>query len=155
MNIRRYRVGEEETLRRLHIDTTRKVNARDYTPEQIERWASRHADPGKWKERIRDRNPFVAELHGAIVGFAELEPDGHIDYFYCHHEFQRQGVGSALMQMITQEADRLGLARLYASVSTTAMKFFLAKSFKIDEERNNIVCEHPAKQYLMSSDRST
>lgn len=87
MDIRRYRAGESEEIRRIYVETTRKVNSQDYTPEQIERWATRHSDPQAWKERLRDRNPFVAVRDGRILGFAELEPDGHIDFFYCHHEY--------------------------------------------------------------------
>ena len=150
MRVRRYRAGEEETLRRLYADSTRLVNAPFYTGEQIERWVTRYDDPDGWVERIRDRNPFVAERDGVILGFAELEPDGHIDFFYCHHAYQRQGAGSALMRAITEEADRLGLTRLHASVSAAAVKFFLAMGFQIDETRDNLVCGHPARQYLMS-----
>ncbi len=31
-----------------------------------------------------------------IVGFAEFEPNGHIDCFYCHHEWIGYGIGHAL-----------------------------------------------------------
>ncbi|MHB1949598.1 MAG: GNAT family N-acetyltransferase [Gammaproteobacteria bacterium] len=42
----------------------------------------------------------VAVMDDKIVGFAELEDNGHIDCFYCHHEYQGCGVGSALMREI-------------------------------------------------------
>jgi len=49
-----------------------------------------------WKESVRQRNPFVVEHEGKIIGFAELEANGHIDGFYCHHQWQRKGVGKLL-----------------------------------------------------------
>ena len=128
----------------------RNIVALEYTPEQVTRWAPDDRDMESWAEKLARTNPFVAVLENRIVGFAELEPNGHIDCFYSHHEFQRKGIGSALMQEVLAEADRMGLTRLFAEVSTTARDFFLAKGFRIDEETNNVVCGHPAKQYRMS-----
>ncbi|MBD3242003.1 MAG: GNAT family N-acetyltransferase [Chitinivibrionales bacterium] len=95
MVVRRYEPGDEGALWQLYHDTTHIVNGRDYTPEQCERWAPAIPDIARWTERIRDRNPFVAELDGTIVGFAELLSDGEIDFFYVHHEHQREGVRGA------------------------------------------------------------
>jgi putative acetyltransferase len=150
MKIRRYRPGEEETLWRLYRDTTREIIGRFYTPAQIDRWAPLDKDMAEWTERIRDRDPFVAEEQGALVGFAELELDGHIDYFYCHHQWQRQGVGRALYRALEDEARRLGVSRLYAEVSVPAKPFFVSMGFRIVEEQSNRVCDAPAKRYLMA-----
>ena len=149
INIRRCRPGEEEALWTLYHDTTHEVNGRDYTPEQLERWAPSQVDMKKWKDRIRARDPFVAERDGEIAGFAELEPDGHIDYFYCHHQCQRMGVGRSLYGAIEAEARRLGLSCLRAEVSITAKDFFLSMGFEILKEQNNVVCGAVAKNYLM------
>jgi len=59
------------------------------------------------------------------------------------------------MQEVLAEAERLGLARLFAEVSTTARAFFLANGFEIDEETNKLVCGHPARQYRMGRHMST
>ena len=149
MNIRRYKSGEEDTLWQLYHDTTHEINGRDYNPVQCEHWAPGQVDMAKWKERIRIKNPFVAEQDGKIVGFAELEPDGLIDYFYCHHQHQRSGVGRSLYRTIEAEAIRLKLTCLRALVSTTAKDFFLSMGFEIVEQRDNVVCGAVAKNYLM------
>ena len=155
MKIRRYRLGEEEAIWGVYYGSTRSVVAREYTREQVERWAPDERDPDEWKARVAETNPLVAVMDNKIVGFAELEPNGHIGRFYCHPEFQRQGVGSALMREVLGEAERLGLERLIAEVSTTAVEFFLASGFEIDEETNNLVCGRPARQYRMSRLMST
>ena len=66
----------------------------------------------------------MPEESGKILGFAELEDDGHIDYFYCDHEHQRRGVGSRLYEAIEKEARRRAIQRLHAAVSVTAKAFF-------------------------------
>lgn len=149
MIIRRYRAGEEERLWQLYHDTTHIANGRDYTREQCERWAPADMDMLKWKERIRARNPFVAEEEGRILGFAELEPDGHIDYFYCDHDHLRKGVGRKLYQAIEEEARRLMIPRLHAAVSVTAKPFFLQMGFVVVKEQHNIVCDAVAPNFLM------
>ncbi len=147
--VRRYQQGEEDAIWNLFFNTTRKVNSRDYTPAQINRWAPEGRDPMEWAMRLQRTNPFVAIESGEIVGFAELESDGHIDCFYCHHDWQRRRVGRTLFHTVEAEANALGLRELYAEVSTTAEPFFTAMGFRIEEERTPIICGSPAKQFLM------
>jgi GNAT superfamily N-acetyltransferase len=149
MNIRRYQLGEEERLWQLYHDTTHIINGRDYTSEQCERWAPAVPDMAKWRERIRTTNPFVAEKDGKILGFAELEHDGHIDYFYCDHNSQRKGVGRGLYEAIEKEAKRLKLPRLYAAVSLTAKPFFLHMGFEVVQEQHNVICDTVATNFIM------
>lgn len=149
MSIRRYKQGEEERLWQLYHDTTHMINGKDYTPEQCERWAPAVADMPKWRERIRARNPFVAQENGKILGFAELEPDGHIDYFYCDHEHLRRGIGRQLYEAIEQEARLLKIPRLHAAVSINAKAFFLRMGFKVVKEQRNIVCGAVATNFIM------
>jgi putative acetyltransferase len=106
-------------------------------------------DMRKWRERIGKSNPFVAVADGILVGFAELEPNGHIDYFYCHHEWQGKGVGTAIYRELEKEALRNGIRRLFAEVSMTAKEFFLKMGFVITEERSRIICDAPAKNFMM------
>jgi N-acetylglutamate synthase-like GNAT family acetyltransferase len=126
----------------------RKTIGRDYTSKQVERWAPDHM-PAEWTEGISQKNPFVAEHEGMIVGFAELEPNGHIDRFYCHSDWQRKGDGKQLYQAIEEEACRMKIDLIFAEVSVTAREFFLSRGFEIVLEENNIICDAPAKRFQM------
>jgi hypothetical protein len=70
-----------------------------------------------------------------VVGFAEFEPNGHIDCFYVHHNFQGVGVGTALMHEIEMEAREKLLPRIYAEVSITARPFFASKGFQVIKQQ--------------------
>ena len=135
MNVRRYRKGEEQALWSLLYETVHKVNYRDYTQAQIEAWAPSQWDLSQWKKRLNRTNPFVAERNHQIFGFAELEENGHIDCFYCAHDWQGKGVGSSLLQIIEHEALKLGISRLFAEASLTARGFFEKKGFTVEGEK--------------------
>lgn len=149
MEIRRYRPGEESEIWRLYFETTHRIVAQVYTKGQAERWAPADKDMEVWKTKLARTRPFVAVADGEILGFAELEPDGHIDCFYCHHARQGRGVGSALLAAVEAEAERAGNDRLYAEVSLTAVDFFRFKGFVILEERIPTICSAPARQFIM------
>ena len=130
MRIRRFEPKDTEEVARLFHDTVRTVNRRDYSQPQVEAWAPDQPDLVRWTETCQSRMTFVAEEAGQILGFGELEADGHIDRFYVHHAHQREGVGRTLLAALESEARRLGVARLFAEVSTTAMPFFASMGFQ-------------------------
>jgi putative acetyltransferase len=66
-----------------------------------------------------------------IAGFADLEPDGHIDMLYVHAEHQSKGVARALLAHIEDVAIRLGLDRLYTEASITARTAFEHSGFPV------------------------
>ena len=102
-----------------------------------------------WRNKLARTNPFVALNETQIVGFVELEDSGHIHFFYCHHEWQRKGVGTALLHAAESRARSLSLPRLFAEVSTTAVEFFKSKGFSILKERAKIISGAPARQFVM------
>lgn len=84
----------------------------------------------KWIDKWMKSPPIIATLHSKIVGFAEFEPNGHIDCFYVHHGFQGKGIGSFLINEIEFIAQENNINRIYAEVSITAKSFFESKGFK-------------------------
>lgn len=147
--IRRYRAGEEPAVWDVFFCATRESNARDYHPDLIERWAPRDRDMAEWAERLRRTNPFVAVIGDAIVGMAEIDGDGAIDYFYVHPKFQSLGVGKALLVALEVEATSHGVSRITLDASVTAHPFFLAQGFQVTEARPSLVIGHPAPNFAM------
>jgi putative acetyltransferase len=89
-----------------------------------------------WLDQIDGRIIFVAENNTEVAGFASFEPSGHIDHVYVHHRFQRQGVASALLQRIKQEANSRGVRRLFTEASITARPFFENAGFRVIASQN-------------------
>jgi N-acetylglutamate synthase-like GNAT family acetyltransferase len=142
LQIRDFRPTDALDLMRLFHDTVHNVNARDYTPEQIDAWAPAILDEPRWHERLRANFTHVAEANGQIVGFGELRRDGCIEMLYVHHQHQSMGVASRLLSEMETRARALGAKRLYTQESLTAYGFFQRRGFKLvraqDVERRGV-----------------
>lgn len=152
MKIRKYKLGEEEEIWNIFFNTTHHIVGRDYTKKQVAKWAPEDKNKDEWQQRLKEKQPFVAEENGQLVGFAELEPNGHIDLFYTHHEWIGKGVGKALYLQLEKEAINANLKEIFAEVSLTALEFFKSRGLKVIEEQENLVCGEPAKRYIMKKD---
>lgn len=149
MLVRTHRNGDIPLISRLFYDTIHEVNSRDYTREQVDAWAPEVPEDSFWKERFKKYHVYVAEEGEHIVGFAELDPTGHIDCFFVHHEWQRRGVGSRLMEHIVASAARKLIPRLFAEVSLTAAPFFINKRFVVLRENEVVRRRVRLKQLAM------
>ncbi len=131
MIIRQYNDADFEPVIALFTETVRHINIRDYSSEQIAAWAPQPPDLGRWRKRLAGLVVWVAESDGRIVGFCGLGADGHLDLFYVHHLFQRQGVARSLYQHVESEALQKGIRRLFTEASITARPFFEGMGFRV------------------------
>ncbi len=135
MQIRLFRLEDAEQVALLFHDTVREVNLRDYSIAQVQAWSPDDIHFRDWATICSERFTFVAEEAGLILGFGELESNGHIDCFYCHKDYQRQGIGRAIYQAIAVKARELKLDRLFTEASITAKPFFQTLGFTIVAEQ--------------------
>ena len=149
MLVRTHRNGDIPEISRLYYDTIHRINSKDYTPEQLDAWAPAIPEPSFWRERFKKYHVYVAEADARIVGFTELDTMGHIDCFFVHHEWQRQGVGALLMDRIVDTAKDEGTPRLFAEVSITAMPFFRRQGFVVVRENEAVRRNVKLKQFAM------
>ena len=134
--IRNFCVGDEADLSRVFQSSIRELASADYTTEQIEVWAGASFDLEQWVMRIRELKPFVVEIDGVIVAYADLQLDGYIDHFFVAGKYSRQGLGSLLMSHIIENAIAKGITTLNAEVSVNAQNFFARFGFVIVEQRS-------------------
>ncbi|ALK30745.1 GNAT family N-acetyltransferase [Burkholderia plantarii] len=138
LRIRRFAVGDEAALLAVFRASVHGLAARDYTPVQIEAWAPTDADAGyhaQWARRMQALRPWVAEIDGRIVGYADLQPSGQIDHCFVAAEFARRGVGRALLAQLHCVARGAGIRTLWADVSLSAQSWFRQAGFAIEREQ--------------------
>jgi putative acetyltransferase len=139
LKIRSFVAADATQIAQLFHETVREINCRDYSSQQVKAWAPDDLNFRNWSEICSQRSTYVAEMADTIVGFAELETNGHIDCFYCHKSYQRCGVGTQLYQAIETEARMLKLPHLFTEASITAQPFFQRLGFAIVREQQ-VIC---------------
>lgn len=152
LEIRRFESGDEETLRTIFYYTVRKICINDYTDAQVSAWAPNIYVAEDWNKKIALLNPFVVLLDGQVVGYADLQPDGYVDHFFCHWQHQGKGVGTALMQQLIAEGARNFNHRLYANVSLTAKPFFERHGFIVAKQQSVDIRGQTLTNFLMEKD---
>ena len=138
MLIRDYRPDDARAIVRLFYETIHTVNLADYTAEQADAWAPTVPDADAWNRRMSRRRTLVAERDGEVIGFADIENDGHIDFFFCRHDVVRQGVGTELYRAIEAVARGLGLGRVFTAASITARPFFERQGFRVLKRNTHV-----------------
>ena len=133
--IRDYEQADTPAIARLFYETVRSVNRADYSEEQVRTWAPGVPDPEEWHARMADRRTLVAEEGGEVVGFAELEEDGHLDMLYVRGDSVGRGVGRRLYRTVEREARGRGLGQIFTEASVTARPFFERRGFRLVRER--------------------
>lgn len=143
MHVRPAQVTDAPELRQLFYDTVHRVNCKDYSAAQLDAWAPPLHEPNSWQPRFSAQWTFVAEQASKLVGFCELDRDGHIGGFYCHFQHQRQGIGSLLLKHLEVTALCHDMDRLYTEASITAKPFFERYEFQVTKpqtvERHGII----------------
>ncbi len=139
VRIRRFNLGEELALFGIYHSAIHLVASRDYTEEQINAWAPSSLKRELWIKRIQGINPFVAEIEGKLVGYADVQQTGYIDHFFVSGWHPRQGIGRSLMTVLEAEARRLQVTELTSDVSRTAQPFFKSFGFEVVEQRVPVI----------------
>jgi putative acetyltransferase len=152
--IRRFRPADTAAVVALFRDTVRRVNSRDYTPEQVRAWAPDEIDESAWRERLAGRFTIVAELDGVLVGFGDLEPGGRLDHLYAHADHQGARVGRALLAALEAAARRQGVGRIVTEASITARPFFARHGYAVLAEQTVLCRGVTFINYRMAKDLS-
>ena len=147
--IRDFRAGDEPLLHAVFHSAVHGIAASRYGPEQLEAWAPADYDVAQWNERIRRIQPFVAELEGQPVAYADLQANGYIDHFFVSGDHARQGIGQQLMSHILGLAAQRDVPRVQAHVSLSAEPFFARNGFEVIARQTVTVRGVPLDNALM------
>lgn len=132
MEIRPYRSADCQEMAALFYDTVHSVNARDYSPQQLDAWADGHPDLDAWNRSFLAHISLVAKEAGRITGFADLDPAaGYLDRLYVHKDCQGRGIAGALCGAL-ENAAKTETVTTYASI--TARPFFEGRGYRVVRE---------------------
>jgi putative acetyltransferase len=149
--IRRYRPGDAPAMNGVFARSVAEVASRCYGPDQITAWLRRGLSSNVIAHRMTDgRVCFIAESEtGEILGFIDLEPDGHIDLMFCAPEAVGKGVAHALYAAMEDHARQRRMARLFTEASESARNHFLKQGFTLIARRDFDIEGVPVHNYAM------
>lgn len=135
MIIRSYVSADCEEIAELFYQTVHAVNAKDYTEEQLNAWASGRVDLAEWDKSFLEHITVVAVENDAIVGFGDIDKSGYLDRLYVHKDFQSRGVATALCDKLERSISN---EKVFTHASVTAKGFFEHRGYKVVREQQVI-----------------
>ena len=132
MRLRSYQSSDCPELAELFYNTIHAVNARDYTREQLDAWATGQVDLERWDRELREHHTVVAEEGGILVGFGDMDRSGYLDRLFVHRDFQGQGIATAICDALE---GGVSMGRLGVQASITARPFFEGRGYRVVKEQ--------------------
>lgn len=146
MVIRRYEVSDCKHLIKLFYDTVHFVNAKDYTKEQLNVWASGNVDSEEWNKSLLKHFTVVAAEDDIIIGFGDIDKSGYLDRLYVHKDYQIRGIASAICDMLE---NAVSSDKIEVHTSITAKPFFEQRGYRVIKEQEVIRNGVILKNYVM------
>ena len=131
MLIRAYQSSDCAEMIELFYSTVHTVNARDYTAEQLNVWATGQVDWKQWNQSFHDNYTIVAVEGKIIVGFGDISRTGYLDRLYVHKDYQRKGIAAAICNELESKVHQT----IVTHASITARPFFETRGYKVLQEQ--------------------
>lgn len=131
VDIRKYRQSDCKELTELFYNTVHTVNAKDYTKEQLDVWATGQVDLEKWNLSLQKHYSIVAVENGIIVGFGDIDKTGYLDHLFVHADYQRKGIATAICDQLEQFIKK----NITTHASITARPFFEKRGYNVKKEQ--------------------
>ncbi|MEG0365990.1 MAG: GNAT family N-acetyltransferase [Coprobacillus sp.] len=135
MKTRLYMPSDLDDVLELFYDSVHHVNAKDYTPEQLDGWAPKVPDIYRWEESLNKNHTLVVEENNEIIGFGNIGETGYLDRLYVGKDHLHKGVASLLINEFEKYAKAKGIVFMNTASSITAMPFFESVGYKVLEEQ--------------------
>ena len=132
MIIRQYTPKDCEDLVKLFYHTVHTINAKDYSQEQLNVWATDNIDLEVWNKSLSEHYTVVGVENNIIVGFGDIDKSGYLDRLFVHRDYQRRGIATA----ICNELERaVKVDKIITHASITAKPFFEQRGFNVVKEQ--------------------
>jgi len=150
MFIRKYESIDCKKLAELFYNTVHTINAKDYTKEQLDAWASGQVDLEKWDQSFQKHFSIVAVENDIIVGFGDIDKTGYLDRLYVHKNYQGKGIATVICDQLESKVKE----NIITHASITAKPFFEKRGYKVVKEQQVERNGFFLKNYIMEKENS-
>ena len=133
--IRRYDRADAQATLQVFREAVRRGAAELYDEAKRLAWAPTLIDLREWTATRGRGRTWVAEKHGEVVGFIDLDIEGLIGMLYVHPEHAREGIGGALLDEVERAARELDISKLRVQASLVAQPLLRRKGFIVVQNR--------------------
>lgn len=131
MIIRDYQPSDCKEITELFYNTVHTVNAKDYTKEQLDVWATGQVDLEKWNQSLQEHYSIVAIENKVIVGFGDIDKTGYLDRLFVHADYQGKGIATGICNQLEQTIQ----GNITTHSSITAKPFFEKRGYRVIKEQ--------------------
>ncbi len=128
MIIREYKSSDCKEISELFYNTVHTINAKDYTKEQLDVWATNEIDLEKFNKSLMEHYSLVAVENKIIIGFGDIDKTGYLDRLFVHKDYQNKGVATAICNRLEQKMLK---GKVITHSSITAKSFFEKRGYKV------------------------
>lgn len=132
MQLREYITSDCEQLAKLFFQTVHSINAKDYTKEQLDVWATGNVDLNEWDESFKKHHTVIATDNDKIVGFGDIDSSGYLDRLFIHKNHQNEGIATAICDELESSVNG---KKVITHSSITAKSFFEKRGYKVKKEQ--------------------
>lgn len=131
MLIRKYHSSDCPKLAELFYNTVHTINAKNYTKEQLDVWATGQTDLAKWNQSFQEHYTIVAADGEVITGFGDIDKTGYLDRLYVHKDYQKRGIATDICSQLEQIIQ----GDILTHASITARPFFEKRGYQVIKEQ--------------------
>ena len=132
IKVRSYRGEDASATLTVFVEAIAETAAVDYSPAQTSAWARpEQRTVVEWDRALQYRNSNLALLEAPIIGFSDVNSEGHIEMMFVTPRHSRRGGAPALLGHLHVYAHARGIRSLSADVSITAHEFFKKHRFTV------------------------
>lgn len=132
MTVRKYKPSDCAELIKLFYQTVHAVNSADYSPEQLDVWATGKENPDEWNKSLSEHYTVVAEENNVICGFGDIDNTGYLDRLFVHKDFQRRKIASQICDILEKSVVS---DKITVHSSVTAKPFFLKRGYVVTKKQ--------------------
>lgn len=132
ITLRPYTPEDCEEISLLFYETVHTVNAKDYSRQQLDVWATGSIDLAAWNKSFLAHTSFVAVDGETIAGFGDIDSSGYLDRLYVHKDYQGIGIATALCEKLEASVESTTVT---THASITARPFFEHRGYVVKKEQ--------------------
>jgi putative acetyltransferase len=141
--IRKTKLEDMKAVEDAHRRSILKICSKDYTPDQIEKFAGVKYTSDIWENSVNNEYHIVVEVDGNIEGMCHAkireDGDGEIVGLYFTEEVAGKGIGREIVEMAFDYLDQFSPKKIVLTGTVTAKPFYEKMGFvEVEEKKINI-----------------